>query len=153
MCFQDLHHAGAHEVYNRLRCIHDTVGIGQARRITLKELLVNGVQEVLFVAEIRKCARGVLDGDIKTVKALQVIGSAEALADERIDNLLYLIRNCVPLRELWIIEDRSEEALREQMLDEHLLHFLFGNFRVERTAAELEKGIEGRSEERGVGEE
>ena len=46
-----------HEIDNGLRCIDDTMRIGNLDRKALEKLLIDGVEEVLFLGEVvnRRC--------------------------------------------------------------------------------------------------
>src|SRR5260370_27336301 len=97
MFLQRVSNAGRHEIHDGLRRIDDSMRVSEPRRVSLKKLLVYGIEEVLLVGKIRQRAGGIFNGDVEAVQALEVIGAAEALANEPVNNVLYLTRDDVPL--------------------------------------------------------
>ena len=53
MLLEGMDHAGGHEIHNRLRCVDDPVRIGQACRVPLEKLLIDRIEKVLLIREIR----------------------------------------------------------------------------------------------------
>ena len=128
---ENLGHAGAHEIHDGLRCVDDAVGVGGLPGIALEEALVDGVQEVLLLLEIGNRAGSPLDGDVERVEAFKVLGAAEALAHQRIDNALDFGGDGVAASELGKVEDGPDEALGEKVLDQHVIHGLAADVGVE----------------------
>ena len=64
------------------------------------------------------------------------------------DDLVDLMGDDVALDEIGVVEDFAEDALGEQVLDDHLLHRGIGEIGVEGLAAEIGEVVEGLDEAR-----
>ena len=79
------------ELRGELRRIDDAVAVrGLAGGRPVKEPLVDGIQEVLLSLELRNGMGGALDGNVKGIEALEVLGTAEAFAARALITLLDL---------------------------------------------------------------
>ena len=132
---QDLLHAGDHEIDERLRRINDAVRVGHLHAKALKEPLINGVEERLFLVEIGDGGGGVFNRAVKMLEAFAEIVAAEDAGIERGDDLFNLLRDDVALHEIRHVENLAEDALGEDVLDDHFLDGLDGDVGIERTAA------------------
>ena len=112
----------------------------------LEELLVDGVEEVLFfrIAGLRD--GGGFDGGVEAVERLEEGVAGEVLGRDRLDNFFDFCRDDVALKELVVVEDLAEDALGEEVLDEHLLDGGVGEARVDGLAAKFGEGGEAGAE-------
>ena len=133
---QDVLHAGDHEVDERLRRVNDAVRVGHLHAKALKEPLINGVEEGLLLVEIGDGGGGVFNRAVKMFEALAEIVATEGSGIERGDDLFNLQRDDVALHEIAHVENFAEDALGEDVLDDHLLDGLDGDVGIERAAAE-----------------
>ena len=146
LALEDGGHAAHHEVDDRLRGVDDAVRVGDLDGKTLEELFVDGVEEVLFLGEVADGGGGALDGGVEAVQLAQEIGAAERLGGERVDYAFNLACDDVAVGKVRVVEDGAEEALGEQVLDQHLLDGGFGEIGVDGLAAFVQKGGEGGGE-------
>ena len=135
--------AGDHETHQRLRRIDDVVRVGHLDTEALEEALVNRVEKPPLLAEIADRFGGLLDGNVKVLKALDERIAAERPQCQRFDHFLDLLRDHVALHEIADVEYLAEDALGEQMLDDHFLHRAFRQVRIQRCTAEIEELGEG----------
>src|ERR1017187_7352885 len=87
----------------------------------LEELLIDGVEELLLLREVGDGGGGLLHSEVEAVELLQKVGPAEALGGEGINDLLDFGGDNVAAGEVGVVEDGAEQALGEQVLDEHFL--------------------------------
>src|SRR6185437_5660449 len=135
-----------HEVHDRLRGINDAVGVRLLGREALKEALVDGVEKALFLRKIGGVLRVYLNGVIKAVEVGEKGVAAEVLAGKGVNHLLNFSGDDVAARELRVIEDAAEDALREQVLDQHGLNRFFREVGIDGLAAELDEALKGGDE-------
>ena len=132
-----------HKIDNGLRRIDNAVRIGGLHRKALKELLIDRVEEVLFLGEVIDCFRGLLNRFVEVVKTFEKLGAAERLRRESVDDLLDLVSDSVAPCEVGVSEDFSENPLGQEVLNEHLLDSGFGEIGVDGLTAflvEIRKG-------------
>ena len=55
------------KIHDRLRCVDNTVRVCHLDREALEELFVNGVEEPLFLGEVRNRAGGLLNRNVERV--------------------------------------------------------------------------------------
>ena len=91
-------------------------------REALKELLVDGVEEVLFLREVLAERGSVLDSSIERVQRFEKLVATEGVPNEYLDNVFDLACDDISAREVRVVEDGTEDPFRQQMLDEHLLN-------------------------------
>ena len=101
---------------------------------------------MLFLRPIVQAAGGVFDGNIETVKPFEKFTAIEGATGQCLDNLLNLAGNHVTVGEIRIVEDGTEEAFGQKVLYQHLVHGIATHVGVERRAALLKEGAEGRDE-------
>ena len=89
---QQLLHARDHEIDDRLRGVDDAVGVRHLDGEALEEVLIDGVEEVLLLGEVRDGGGGGLDGDVEAVELLEELVAAEGAAGQGGDDLLDLVR-------------------------------------------------------------
>src|ERR1017187_10686770 len=119
--FQYLRDALDHEAHDRRRRIDDAVGVGHLHAEALEELLIDGVEELLLLREVGYGGGGLLHREVEAVELLQEVGPTEALRGEGINDLLDFGGDNVAAGEVGVVEDGAEQALGEQVLDEHFL--------------------------------
>ena len=139
---QDVLHAGDHEIDERLRRVDDAVRVGHLDAEALEEPLVDGVEEPLLLGEVLDRVGGLFDGDVEVVELAEELVAAEGTEGQRLDDLLDLGGDDVALHEVADVEDLAEDALGEEVLDEHLLDGGVGEVRIERLTAEGEEVVE-----------
>lgn len=71
LLLKDFFDAADHEVDNRLRGVNDAVGVSLLDVEALEELLVDGVEEVLFFGVALLGLGGALDGGVEAVEGLE----------------------------------------------------------------------------------
>ena len=145
---EQMFYALHHEIDNRLWCINDAVRIGDFGGVALKKLFVDGIEEVLFLREIGEGCRLTFNFPIERLQVFEECVAAICILNERVDNLLYLACDDVPLCEVRIVKDGAEGAFCQEMLEEHLFDSGFGEVGVNRGLAELMELGEGGSEAR-----
>src|SRR5450755_2148126 len=143
LALQYLLYAGTHEIDDLLRRVDDAEGVGALDRVALEEALVDRVQEVLALRPALYALRGGLDGDVEAVERLEELVAIEGATGERLDHALDLGGDDVAAHEIGVVEDGAEEALGQQVLDEHFVDYVGRDPGIERGAAELGKGVEG----------
>ena len=143
MFAQDVLGAGNHEIDERLRGIDDAVGVGHLDAEALEEALIHDVEELLLLGEIVDRLGGMLDGDVEGIERTLKVVAVEAAVGERADDFLDLDGDDVAPHEVADVENLAEDALGEEMLDDHFLDCGFGKVWVQRVAAEGEEGREG----------
>src|SRR5687767_12971530 len=109
----------------------------------LEELLIDGVEELLLFGKVRDGLGGVLDGDVEAVELLEELVAREGAAGQGDDDLLDLGGDVVALHELGHVENLAEDALGEDVLDEHFLDGGDGEIGIERLPAEGDETVEG----------
>src|SRR5204863_8876395 len=102
---EDFLDAGAHEVDDGLGGVDDAHRVGELDAIALEEALVDGVEEVLLVGEVRHRAGGVFDGNVEAVEFLQVRVAVEGLAGHGLHDLHYLGGDDVAADELGVVKN------------------------------------------------
>ncbi len=112
------------------------MGVGHFDAETLEEFLVDGVEEVLFFAVVFDGGGGGFDGAVEAVEAVEEVGAAETAAGEGADDFLYFAGDDVALGEVGVVEDFAEDALGEQVLDEHFFDGVVGEVGVDGVAHE-----------------
>ena len=140
---QNFDHAGAHEVDDLLRRVDNAVRVGRLDRVALKEPFVDGVEEVLLLAEVFQDAGGVFDGPVKPVERLQEGVPVEALAGQRRDHLLDFDGNHVPLGKLGVVKNLADQPLGQQVLNQHLVNRSRTEVGIQRCATQVVEAIEG----------
>ena len=150
MRFQQPLDAGNHEADDGGRGIDDAVGVRHLDAEALEELLIDGVEELLLGAEVGDGGGGVLDGAVEAFEGAEVFVAAVGAGEEGIQDRLNLAGDGVAADEVVVLEDGAQEALGEEVLDEHFLDGLVAEVGVEGGAAEGGKVGEG-SDKGGVG--
>ena len=110
-----------HEIDNRLRCVDDSVCIGNLYRKALKKLLVDRVEETLFLGEVVDGRSGAFDCYIERVKATQEILATESVRHQRSNNGLDFTGDDIAAGKFGVAKDGSEDPLGQQVLNQHLL--------------------------------
>src|SRR6185437_952765 len=87
----------------------------------LEEALVDGVEEVLFVGELGHGAGGVFDGDVEAVEGFEEIAAVESAPGQGVDDFFDLGGDDIAAVKVGVAKDFADEALGEQVLDEHLI--------------------------------
>ena len=105
-----------HEIHNLMGCVDNAERIGGLDRVALKEALVDGVQEVLFLAEILDGFGRGLDSQIKGVKGFEKFVPVKGFADQRVNNRFHLTRNHIAANEILTVEDRPNQPLGQKVL-------------------------------------
>jgi len=82
------------------------VGVGHLDAEALEEALVNGVEELLFLAEVGDGLGGLFDGDVEVFEALGKLVAAEVARGERVDDFLDFLRDDVALHEIADVDDQ-----------------------------------------------
>lgn len=77
---------------------------------------------MLLLAEVGNRPRGGLNGQIERVQRFEELVPIKRLTHEGGNDFFHLAGNDIALREVLIVKDRADEALGEQMLDEHFVH-------------------------------
>ena len=85
--------------------------IGDLDRKALKKLLVNCVEETLFLGEVVDGRSGALDCDVKGIKATQKILAAESVRHQRGDDGLDFVGNHIAAGKFGVAKDGSEDSL------------------------------------------
>ena len=119
LLFQNVIDAADHEIDDGLRGVDDAVGVGLFGRESLKEALIDGVEEGLLFAVVVLVVGGVLDGLVEAVELAEKLVAAEVARGHGLDDLFDFSGDDVAGAELLVVEDAAEDALGEQMLDEH----------------------------------
>ena len=83
--------------------------VGRLDRVALEETLVDGVEELLLLAEILQRVGGVFDGAVEAVQRLEEVVAIEAQADQGVDDLLNFGGDDVAARELRVVENLVDE--------------------------------------------
>ena len=122
LAFKDLFNAVHHEIDDRLWRVDDAVCVRYLHREALKELLVDGVEEVLFLREVLAERGSVLDSSIERVQRFEKLVATKGVLDEYLNNVFDLACDDISAREVRVVEDGTEDPFRQQMLDEHLLN-------------------------------
>ena len=119
------------------------MGVGLLGVEALEELLVDGVEEVLLfgVAGLLGLG-GLFDGGVEAVEGLEELVAGEVAGGDGADDLLDLGGDDVAGEEFLIVEDLAEDALGEEMLDEHLADGVVGEVGIDGLAAEFGEGLE-----------
>ena len=110
-----------HEIDDRLWCVDDAVCICYILGEPLKELLVEGVEEVLFLGEVFAERRRLFNGDVESVQRSKKLVTTHRLPHEHVADVFDLACDDVSTREVRPVKDGAEDAFGEDMLDEHLL--------------------------------
>ena len=131
--FQDVFNTFHHEINNRLRRIDDAVRVGDLHRKTLKKLLIDSIEEVLFLGEVFAERGSVLNSRIERVQRFKKFVSTKGVLDEHLNDVLNLACDDIPAGEVRIIKDRPKNAFRQQMLDQHLLNRSCREVRIDRS--------------------
>ena len=105
--------------------------IGDLYRKALKKLLVNGVEKSLFLGEIVDGLSGAFDRRVEGVQTVQKIVAAKRLLCERVYHVLNLVGDEIAAGEVGVIENGAEDALGQEVLDQHLLNRGFGEIRID----------------------
>ena len=77
LCVEDFLDTADHEVDDGLRGVDDAVGVGLFGVEALKELLVDGVEEVLFLGVAGLGLGGLLDGGVEAVERFEELVAGE----------------------------------------------------------------------------
>ena len=102
---------------------------------TVRQLLVDRVEEVLFFGEVAEVGAFAFDGLIVGVEILQELRPRKAAFGEGVDHLFDLRGDGVPGGGFRVLEKVPHQPLGEQMLNEHLVDVRFGEFGIQgRTA-------------------
>ena len=87
----------------------------------MEELLVDGIEEILFFCKMTEASTGFFDGLVIGIKSLEEIGLREARGGQGFDDAFDLCGDHVAVGELRIIEEPAHQPLGKQVLDEHLV--------------------------------
>ena len=74
---------------------------------------------------------------------MEELRAARGTAGEDMDNLLNFLSNDIPVGEIGIVKDGSENPFGEQVLDEHLLNLYRSEVRINRRFALIMEILEG----------
>src|SRR5271167_355076 len=86
------------------------------------------------------------NSNIEAVKVLEELVAVEGTACECLDYLLDLSSDDIAIYEVGVVENGTEKALSEEVLNEHFVDDFCADLRVKRCAAEFGKRIESRNE-------
>ena len=120
--FQDMFNAVHHEIDNRLGCVDDAVCVRHLHGEPLKKLFIDGVEELLFLGEVLAEGCGIFNSSIERIQRFKKRVATECVLDEYLNDVFNLAGDDIPTREVGVIEDGTEDAFCEQVLDEHLLN-------------------------------
>ena len=102
-----------------------------------KVTAITGVDIVL------SASHGVFDRDVEAIKRFKKNLAIERAAGQRVDDLFDLGGDDVAAGELIVVEDLAEEPFGEQVLDQHLVHGVAADVRVQGRLTEGEEAGEG----------
>ena len=139
--FQDFFDRVDHELHDRLRRIHDAVRVGHFDRKTLKEALIDRVEKALLFREIAQRGGRRLDGVIKAVKRLEIDRAPAVRLHEGEDDLFDFVRDDVQVDEIRVVEHLREDALGQDVLNQHFFDRRNGNVRVDVVAADRDEVV------------
>ena len=109
--FQDVRHTVHHEIDDRLRCVDDAVCVRNVLGEPLEELLVERVEEVLFLGEVSAERRRLFDSDVESVQRSKKFVTAHRLPHQDVADVFYLACDDVSTREVRPIEDCAKAEL------------------------------------------
>src|SRR5579864_2414388 len=115
-------------------------------RKALEEAFIDGVQELLSFAPTFNALGCQLNRYIETVQNLQKFIAIELTNGQGINDFLNFCRYDIAADKIGIIEDGTEEALGEQVLDKHLVDSGIIHLWINRGAAEFGEITEGNFE-------
>ena len=119
--FQDVCYAIHHKIDDRLWCIDDTVCVCYVFGESLKEFLVERIEEVLFLGEVFAECRCLLNCDIERVQSSEECVAAYVLPHQHVADIFNLACNDVSTGKIRSLKNGAEDPFSEDMLDEHLL--------------------------------
>ena len=96
--------------------------VGHLHTEALKEPLIHGVEEGLLLVEIGDGGGGVFNRAVEMFQTLAEIVTAEHAGIERRDDFFNFLRDDVARDKIGHVENLAEDALGEQVLDQHLLY-------------------------------
>ena len=101
-----------HEIYDRLWCVDDAVCVCDFDGEALKKLLVDGVEESLFLREVRDRRSGFLDCGVERFQETQKFRAIQRSLGEHINDGLNFTGDNIASRKVGIIEDGAEDTFR-----------------------------------------
>ena len=113
LTFQDMLNAFHHEVNNWLWRVDDAVRVCHLHGESLKKLLIDGVEELLFLGEVFAEGCGVFYGNVERIQRSEELVATECVSDEHLNDVLNLACDDIPAGEIGVIEDGSEDAFCE----------------------------------------
>ena len=90
---------------------------------------------MLFLRKVVDGFGGTLDGGVEAVQAVDKITAAQGVRCEGVDHLLDFVGDDVAAGEVGVVEDGAEQALGQEMLNQHLLDRGLGQVGIDRLAA------------------
>ena len=96
---------------------------------------VDSVEKLLLLGKVFAEQSCLLNSEIKRVQFSEKRVATIRLPNKHFNNLFNLTCDDISASEVWVIEDRSENAFREQMLNKHLLNCGFREVRINCGAA------------------
>ncbi len=111
-----------HKIHNRLRGVNNAIGIRRLNGKTLKKLFINRVEKALFFRIIINGRGSAFKHPIKMIELFQKLFTAEGAGGQRSDHLFNFPGDDVFIDEVGIIEHLAENALGQQMLNEHFFN-------------------------------
>ena len=87
----------------------------------LKELFVEGVEEVLFLGEVLAERRRLFNRDVESVQRSKKLVTAHRMPHQHVADVFDLACDDVSTCEVRPVKDGAEDAFGEDVLDEHLL--------------------------------
>jgi hypothetical protein len=142
LLFQNVIDAADHEVDDRLRRVDDAVGVDFLGRESLKEALVDGIEERLLFAVVLFVIGGAFKSLVETVEFAEKLVAAEDSRGHGLDDLFDFTGDDVTVAELLGVEDTAEDALGEKVLNEHLLDSGLREVRIDGVPAEQVEALE-----------
>ena len=139
---QQLIHRVDHELHDRLRRIDDAVRVGHFDRKALKETLIDRVEKALLFREVAQRGGRRLDGVIKAVKRLEIQRPPAVRLHKGEDDLFDFVRDDVQVDEIGVVEHLREDALGQDVLNQHFFDRRNGDVRVDVVAADRDEVVE-----------
>ena len=112
------------------------MSVGFFGRVSLKEALVNGVEECLLLGESGGVLGVAFDGVIEGLKPFEKFVAIEGATGELGNDLFDFGGDHVALAEIRVVENFAKDAFGEQVLHEHALNGIFREIGVDGLLAE-----------------
>ena len=117
--------------------------IGNLQRKALKKLLVNRIEEALFLGEVVDGRSGAFNCYIEGIKAFEKFITIESVRHQRSDDSLNFAGNDIAVDKVRVAKDGSENPFGQEVLNQHLLDSGFGEIGVDRLTTFLMEGSKG----------